>query len=667
MITRDIYVTKSPRIEPISVVYGSDAVGITLTIQDFDLPVDATAVVRARGRRAAAAYQTSCTVSGNSVIFYPTEGLFVPGWNALQIKVSVNNRKLLSFPLDAFCAADLSVENEPSSPEALSTFAELLRRIAQAEEKIHTLENSSGGASADLAPRVYCWGDSLTQGEGSNLKLTDGVFNSFNLHPYTAELTGYRAVNLGCQGEDVITIMARQGADPMVVGGFTIPAECTPVTVGNKTDGIPTASGGTARPLKPMEAGINPCTIAGVRGILHRGSSRNDSDGNYYFTRLEAGSATVVPAGSTLTTFAMAHYRSGMAVIWMGANGGHSGVSDFCAKVKRMVAYGGYSDYLVLLAREFHGADAEVVAAALTDADGKCHVLNLYRELPLHGLSLANMTHYYFDTSSYANGDEILLKAPMLCACTLENGSPKFESLHFSAYGYKAIGKLVAARLAEAGTTGGGTGGDEPPEEKIYEENVTDSHGLVLWRLKNAVTSTGNKVIDTGWAPYDRKKNWTIAVKVQDGIGGSEDYNSIFESRDDTAGVETSLHLRVENISGTPVFNIGLGNRKGFSVLKSGGLFEWVGGDFYTDGSHYCVISNNGGNYVIAFDGGCWDGYGAPLEGRFTEDTLCLFARRMPDGSFGQYATGTIEEFRIYDTSFPATECKAILAEMKGE
>lgn len=549
-------------------------------------------------------------------------------------------------------------------PPAL-VMAELLRRMAQAEEKLEALESSGG--SADRAPRVYCWGDSLTQGEGSNLKLTDGVFQSFNLHPYTAELTAFRAVNLGCQGEDVITIMARQGADPMVVGGFTIPAECTPVTVGNKTDGIPTASGGAARPLKPMEAGVNPCTIAGVKGILHRGSSQDDSDGNYYFTRLEAGSATAVPEGSTLETFAMAHYRNGIAVIWMGANGGHSGAADFCAKVKSMVAYGGYSDYLVLLAREFQGEAAAAVAAALTDADGKCHVLNLYRELPIHGLSLANMTHYYFDTSGYANGDQILLKAPMLCACTLENGSPKFEALHFSAYGYRAIGKLVAARLAEANTTGGGGGGEEPPEEKIYEENVTDSHGLVLWRLKNAVTSTGNRAIDTGWAPYDREKSWTIAVKVQDGIGGSEDYNSIFESRDDTAGVQTSLHLRVEKLTENPVFNIGIGNRKGFSVLKSGGLFEWVGGDFSTDGSHYCVISNNGGSYVIAFDGGCWDGYGAALEGGFSTDTLCLFARKMADGSFGQYASGTIEDFRIYDTGFTAAQCKAILAEMKGE
>ena len=533
-----------------------------------------------------------------------------------------------------------------------------------------TAHDSNGelitGTAKTQAPRVYCWGDSLTQGEGSNLKLTDGVFNSFNLHPYTAELTDFPVINLGCQGEDITTIMARQGADPMTVGGFTIPADCTPVVVGTKIEGIATVSGGKAKPLNPMEAGINPCTIAGVKGILHRGSSQNNTDNNYYFTRLTPGDAIEVPSGSNIETFAMAYYRNGIAVIWMGANGGYSSVSDFCAKVKSMVAYGKYDDYLVLISREFKGNYAKEVANTLTDTEGVCHVLNLYDELPIHGLTLANMVHYYFDTSSYANGDEILLKAPMLCACTLENGSPKFESLHFSAYGYKAIGKLVATRLAAIKDTEIVTPDVPVKPESPFETNVTDSFGTMEVRLKSPYTSDGTVHLDTKWSPYNENKNWTIAVKVKDGIGGNEDYNSIFESRDDTAGVETTLHLRVEKVTETPVFNIGLGNRKGFSILKSGGMFEWVGGDFSTDGYHYCVIANNGGNYVIAFDGGCWDGYGAPLEGAFTEDTLCLFARRMPNGSFAQYAVGTIEDFRIYNTAFTAAQCKALITDMGG-
>lgn len=366
--------------------------------------------------------------------------------------------------------------------------------------------------------------------------MSDDVFNSFNLHPWTRELTNFQVVNLGCQGEDVITIMARQGADPMVLGGFTIPADSTAVVVGNTTDGIPTVSGGVARPLKPMEAGINPCTLAGVKGILHRGSSQNDSDDNYYFTRLTTGESVTVPSGTPLETFAMANYRNGVAVIWMGANGGWSSAADFVTKVNAMLGYGNYSDYLILFCREFSGSDVATITNAFTDLDGTCHVLNLYKELPIHGLSLANMTHYYFDTSSYANGDEILLKAPMLCECTQANGAPTFGGLHFSAYGYKAIGKLVAAKLTELFAIS-----DAEPES-YYETNVSDSYGTILWRLTKPYTSNGTIFLDTGWAPHDEEKNWTIVMKFSDSIQNLGEYGSIFEARDDDNG--TSLFLR---------------------------------------------------------------------------------------------------------------------------
>lgn len=533
--------------------------------------------------------------------------------------------------------------------------------------------NGPGSSDKNSGLKVYCWGDSLTQGEGSNLKLTDGVFNSFNLHPYTNELTNFQAINLGCQGENVVTIMARQGADPMVVGGFTIPAECTPVAIGTNTAGIPTASGEVAKPLNPMEAGINPCTIAGVKGILHRGSSQNNSDDNYYFTRLEAGDAVTVPSNSEITTFAMANYRNGIAVIWMGANGGWSNVSDFIAKVQAMIEYGTYSNYLLLICREFSGNDVATISNAFTDTDGTCHVLYLYDKLAIHGLTLANMVHYYFDTSSYANGDQILLKAPMLCECTQVNGSPKFGGLHFSAYGYKAIGKLVANKLTEllpsstsggsggGGSGGGSTGGDT---ELSYTTNVTDSHGLMLWKLTKPYTSNGSKVIDTKWAPYDEDKNWTIAIKVPDTIKNVTDYGSIFESRDDT--VTTSLYFRKSTIDGETCYEINVGKQAGFKFKKTGGFFEWVGGDFSTDGYHYLVVSKSGDSYIIAFDGGIWDGYGAPLGDARSDWTLMMFARRMPDSTFGQYVKGEITDFRIYDTNLSATECQAIITEMQS-
>lgn len=528
--------------------------------------------------------------------------------------------------------------------------------IDKLKETISSLLNSSKTNQFN----VYCWGDSLTQGEGSNIKLADKTFTSFNLYPYTSELTKFSYINLGCQGENVITIMARQGSDPMLVGDFVIPKECTPVIVGNITDGISTKSGNVARPLCPNEAGINPCKIYGIEGILHRGSSSNDSDKNYYFTRLEEGTSIQVPSNTEIITFAMSKYRNGVAVIWMGANGGYNGVSDFISKVKIMLSYGNYDNYLIIVCREFKGNDLNTIINAFTDKDGISHVLNLYKELPIHGLTLANMVHYYFDTSSYANGDEILLKAPILCSCVKENGVPKFENLHFSAYGYKAIGKLVSSKLTDLLYNSN----QDDSDSSFFETDIDDAHGHIVWRLTQPYTSNGYDFIDTKWAPYDEDKNWTIVMKFSDSITNNDNPGSLFESRDDAA--ETSLYFR-RNINGDETYyDINMGKSFGFPFKKVGGFFEWVGGDFSNDGYHYLVLSKNDESYWIGFDGGVWNGYGAQSSGTPSNMTLLLFARKMSDGIISQFTIGEISDFRIYDSNFSDTECKNIMKELKG-
>lgn len=119
-------------------------------------------------------------------------------------------------------------------------------------------------------------------------------------------------------------------------------------------------------------------------------------------------------------------------------------------------------------------------------------------------------------------------------------------------------------------------------------------------------------------------------------------------------------------ISGETCCSIGLTPSIGFNFKTSGGFFEWVGGDFSDDGYHYLVLSKNGDKYVIAFDGGIWDGYTASNDGAVSDMTLTLFARRLTDGSFIQYTKGEITDFRIYDTNFSATICTQIINEMKS-
>ena len=128
--------------------------------------------------------------------------------------------------------------------------------------------NNATITAGNKMPTIYCWGDSLTEGVGGWLATPENIRSTVvSAYPDVVSKT-YPCINLGCPGETIQTIMARQGADPMVVGGFTIPASAEDDVVvgylrGNYFDdnrlGLATASGDLAQPLKEGEAGINPC------------------------------------------------------------------------------------------------------------------------------------------------------------------------------------------------------------------------------------------------------------------------------------------------------------------------------------------------------------------------------------------------------------------------
>lgn len=145
MIARDIYVTERRRVEPISVVYGSDKVGITLNIKDFTIPAGSTAVSMAAGKQAGTTFQNPCTIDGNAITFYPAVGFFSPGWNALQVRVSASGGTILSFQLDAICDADISEGQNPATPEAVRPL------VARAEEAAEAAENSKDQAQSSAA------------------------------------------------------------------------------------------------------------------------------------------------------------------------------------------------------------------------------------------------------------------------------------------------------------------------------------------------------------------------------------------------------------------------------------------------------------------------------------------------------------------------------------
>lgn len=525
-------------------------------------------------------------------------------------------------------------------------------------------------------PTVYCWRDSLTEGAGGWLSTLENIQKIIvSAYPDIVAMS-YPCVNLGCRGETIQTIMARQGADPMVVGGFTIPASSNEdVIVGymrggyydDNRLGIATLSGDIAQPLKEAEAGINPCLIAGVEGTLYRDYTA-DSDGRYAyrFRRLKNGDAVTVNDNTQIETYAMRYYRNGIAVIWMGANGAVASHTAYIDKIKQMVAYGNYDNYLVIIAHEYTTQwvfdDTNNIAKALTDTDGVCHLLYLPPELIRRGYTLAGIAASAGvpDTSSWSTTNELLRKAPLLMYSSGGAEESSFQTLHFSPYGYKAIGKLVVERLGQMI----GVQTNSSNTDKGYVTDGEDEFGAYAYKLTRPMTGIGNTV-NTGVKLYDTQKDWTIAIRFKDDMTVTDgSIGSVFEMRKyfSTDSVQTAVYLRLQpQTDGNMVYNFA-GGFGGFNFPFD----NCPGYTESTDGYHTAVIAKNGNNYEFYLDGGL--AYNAPLgyevtDNHLTDEPLYLFGR-VEDGNTNNTVTGIIDDFRVYNAYLSKTVVENLIGAM---
>lgn len=562
--------------------------------------------------------------------------------------------------------------------------------VLTAEHLSHIESGIAAAGGCTAMPTVYCWGDSLTEGVGGDIATQESIQRFIvSAYPDIVAMT-YPCVNLGCRGETIQTIMARQGSDPMVVGDFTIPASADESVIvgylrGRYYDenrlGIATESGDVAQPLKEAEAGINPCVIAGVEGILYRDYTA-DADGRYAyrFHRLQDGEATAVPPGTQVETYAMRNYRNGVAVIWMGANGAVNSHSAYIQKLQAMIEYGNYSNYIVVIAREYVKQwvfdDPNSIAKAMTDADGVCHLLYLPDELVRRGYTLAGVaaSAKVPDTSAWTTTDAIKKNAPLLMYSSGGNTEDKFDTLHFSAYGYKSIGKLVVEKLGQligvqlAG--GGSTGGDTPTPDTGYLTDGTDDFGEYAFKLTRSKIGVGN-VFNTGFRPHDTEKNWTIACRFADNMVTTAEAGTlgcVFESRKHFSEAEekkdtVAFLRRATDADGNYSYSFGGGfGAFSFNPEQSSGYVA------PTDGYHTAIIRKDGGNYTFWLDGG--KAYNSPLgyaipEDHYTDEPLYLFGR-VENGNTYQIMTGEIKDFRIYNDAMGDTAVTALIAEMNG-
>lgn len=283
------------------------------------------------------------------------------------------------------------------------------------------------GASETEAPgqeisRIVCWGDSLTFGQGG-----EGV----TFPSVLAELMpGVQVINYGIQGETAKQIAIRAGALPMTVSAFTIPEDNTPVQVylwQNGEDPIMMRLG---------DVGINPCSIAGIQGVL----SYDPDEIKYYFTRTEPGEAVDVADGTRVITLGDEDkLPSDVIILFAGTNRApdKNTVQELVDLERQMLEYIGSERYVVIgLTSKELVPDVAEINQALHQAFGE-HFLDIRSYLLEDGLEDAGLEVTDQDQKDIERGE-----IPSSLRVDVVHGNSAF---------YRLIGEQVYEKLKELG------------------------------------------------------------------------------------------------------------------------------------------------------------------------------------------------------------------------
>ena len=312
---------------------------------------------------------------------------------------------------------DIEVTFEPNNKEdviATGVSDSLMNKI------IDTLNNSG------IEEYITCWGDSLTAGGGWTTTLSD--------------LLGLPVYNGGTGGENSKTIMARQGADVMMVNNLTIPSEITPVTIASReTDGgITTFFGNKVTPLLQGGAHVNPCYIGNIKGTLKwTGSAYNDITGTWTFTREEIGEEIVINRPTAIRTdFDINKNSPRIMVIFMGQNGGYDNIEHLIQQHRLMIEHSKCKDFIVLGLSSDTESQRMEYEQSMKNEFGR-RFISLREYLSKYGLEDAGIEATTEDIEMMAEG-----KTPK---------SLLSDNVHYNAICKTVIGKMLAKKIKELG------------------------------------------------------------------------------------------------------------------------------------------------------------------------------------------------------------------------
>lgn len=268
-----------------------------------------------------------------------------------------------------------------------------------------TIKTFGGGSST---PSIVIWGDSISSPNKPWIEWPARLQTKIGTADYLVK-------NEALAGEWSTSTTARQGGYEMTTNAFTIPADTTPVALtitvngneefaGNQTD----VSGHAG--IFSCGGSFNPCTISGVKGTISR------SDSTYYFTRLEAGTATNVSANTPIVSDKDTVFNAtdNVMIFYLNGNAGWHNDADvllgMCQDAVDHFEDLGGTKYIISgpaanVALKTGNIKAEVLEfeTKAATAFGN-HWLNLREYEITYGLSQNNLTASALDTERMADG-----------------------------------------------------------------------------------------------------------------------------------------------------------------------------------------------------------------------------------------------------------------------
>ena len=285
---------------------------------------------------------------------------------------------------------------------------------------------------------IACWGDSIT--EGMAMKRTE---------TYPARLQamlgkGFRVLNAGDGGEDVVTIPARQGCLPLTTASkISFAAGERKVLVGTGDDnGFHTPDGRKIKLTAALgrEIPVNPVKIGNDVYKLSFTDFKWNTPGHpisykLWLERADAASAVEIPAGTPAVFSSVAAAKDAYCEVFlMGANGGwNNQIEKLIAGYRQMIARrGANKPYLVIV--PYWGGFTQAQADAFKAAFGD-HAVDFRGEAVARGLKVEGIQ----PTAQ----DEAEMKKGRVPPSLLYRNRP---DCHMNPYGYDFLARLVHER-----------------------------------------------------------------------------------------------------------------------------------------------------------------------------------------------------------------------------